>query len=108
MDDGLKCPQSDNSEYTDEQGNAWLIQCGVDYMYYDTGETHAESMSDCISWCDGRASGSCVSLTWLDDAPADQTNCWAHSQPGVARYSQWHSMLRVSPPEKRAVRRARW
>ncbi len=74
-------------------------------MYYDTGETHTDTMSDCISWCDGRSSGSCVSLTWLDDAPADQTNCWAHSQAGVPRNSQWHSMLRIAPAGKRAVRR---
>jgi hypothetical protein len=101
-DDGIiKCPQYDNKEYTDEQGNQWLIRCNLDYMYYDTGETRTDNMNTCISWCDGQSN--CVSLTWLDNAPAGQTNCWAHSRAGTARSGQWHSMLRISRAGKRAA-----
>ncbi len=103
-DDGiLKCPEYDNKVYTDEFGNQWAVRCNFDYMYYDMGETRTDTMSDCVSWCATTESG-CISLTWLDNAPAGETNSWAHTQAGVPRNGgQWHSMLLIPTAEKRAV-----
>ncbi|KAI5358060.1 hypothetical protein Slin14017_G114210 [Septoria linicola] len=87
----LKCPESNNTEYTASSGARFLIECELDHYGGDMAMESTTSFQQCIDFCDRRSG--CVDVSYQGSA------CYMKASVGSPIYSKTVLGARLlSPP----------